>query len=65
MHRALKRRRHYRGGAVRLAQVLPSLAAVCGGPVSVRRGRGGGHDYVYFVECVGRPAGVLRIANPA
>ncbi|HRR35117.1 MAG TPA: hypothetical protein P5026_13525 [Kiritimatiellia bacterium] len=65
LHRALKRRRHYRGGEARLAQVLPELAAVCGGPVSVQRGRGGGHDYVYFVEREGRPVGVLRIANPA
>jgi len=65
VHRAVKRRRHFRSGAARLAQVLPSLAAVCGGPVSVRRGQGGGHDFVYFVEHDGLPAGVLRIANPA
>jgi hypothetical protein len=65
LHRTVKRRRHFLGGEARLAEVRPAVEAAVGGPVRFRRGKGGGHDFVYFVERGGLRAGVLRLANPA
>jgi hypothetical protein len=65
IHRAIKRRRHFQRGAARLAEVRPDVEKVCGGPVRFLQGKGGGHDFIYFVERDGRRTGVLRVANLA
>ena len=64
-HRIIKRRRHFRNGDAKLAEMRPAIEAALGGPVRFTNGLGGGHDFVYFVERAGKRAGVLRIANPA
>ena len=65
LHRTLKRFQHYHSGAGRLRELHPSIASACKGPVHFTRGKGGGHDYVYFVEQQGQRVAVLRITNPA
>ena len=65
LHRTIKRSRHFKTGEARLAEVRPAVEAAVGGPARFRQGKGGGHDFVYFVEANGTCAGVLRVTNPA